>query len=333
MLLQDVLLQIKKPHHDSNAVKAVVRKTRPKLRRAIANLFPGKLLLCFDSEMLNQALMERVETLNGVQNVPPGVRRLGPYMCVPYGKILSDEIVPNTVTKSLRVEKCYQADASSFEVVEYPGYSPLKNQIRTLKSFRRPVILVDDLLHKGYRIAKLDRLLKEEDLSTQRLIVAVMSGYGRDLMLVQGRQVDCEYFIPNLHYWVTESLLYPFLGGDSLGENKPSEKMLRSINLILPYLYPFYLTDATDEGIRDLSRTALENAYDILRVLEREHQKEFNIALTLGRLGEALVAPRVPDRGERMKYDPTLAASLYLKDDIAQLERIYRKEGQRYYDL
>lgn len=59
--------------------------------------------------MLNQALMERVETLNGVQNVPPGVRRLGPYMCVPYGKILSDEIVPNTVTKSLRVEKCYQA--------------------------------------------------------------------------------------------------------------------------------------------------------------------------------------------------------------------------------
>lgn len=333
MLLQDVLLQIKKPHHDSSAVRAVVTQTRPKLRRALADLFPGKLVLCFDSEMLNQALMERVETLNGVQNVPPGVRHLGPYMCVPYGKILSDEIVPNTVTKSLRVEKCYQPDASSFEVVEYPGYSPLKNQIRTLKSFRRPVILVDDLLHKGYRMAKLDRLLKEEALSTQRLIVAVMSGYGRDLMLVQGRQVDCEYFIPNLHYWVTESLLYPFLGGDSLGENKPSEKTLRSINLILPYLYPFYLTDATEEGIRDLSRTALENAYAILRVLEREHQKEFNTALTLGRLGEALVAPRVPDRGERMQYDPTLAASLYLKDDLAQLERIYRKEGQRYYDV
>ena len=32
VLLQDVLLQIKKPHHNSNAVKAVVRKTRPKLR-------------------------------------------------------------------------------------------------------------------------------------------------------------------------------------------------------------------------------------------------------------------------------------------------------------
>ena len=333
MLLQDVLLQIKKPHHDSDAVKNVVTKTRPKLRRALANLFPGKLVLCFDSEMLNQALMERVEALNGVQNVPPGVRRLGPYMCVPYGKILSDEIVPNTVTKSLRVEKCYQADASSFEVVEYPGYSPLKNQIRTLRSFRRPVILVDDLLHKGYRMEKLDRLLKEESLSTQRLIVAVMSGYGRDLMLVQGRQVDCEYFIPNLHYWVTESLLYPFLGGDSLGKNKPSEKTLRSINLILPYLYPFYLTDATEEGIRELSRTALQNAYDILRALEREHQKIFNTALTLGRLGEALVAPRVPDRGERMKYDPALASSLYLKDDIAQLERIYRKEGQHCYEI
>lgn len=333
MLLQDVMLRIKKPHHDSSAIKDVVGRTRPRLRRALADLFPGKLVLCFDSEMLNQALMERVEAINGVQDVPAGVRRLGPCMCVPYGKILADEIVPNTVTKTLHVEKCFHGNLEGFEIVEYPGYSPLRNQVRTLKSFRRPVILVDDLLHRGYRVEQLDRLMKQEDLSPQRLIVAVMSGYGRDLMQVQGRKVDCEYFIPNLHYWVTESLLYPFLGGDSIGEARPGETLPRSINLILPYIYPNYLADATDQGIRALSQTALENACEILKTLEQEHQRQFNTALTLGRLGEALLRPRLPDKGSRMQYDTSLATSAYLEDDLKQLTRISRKEGEQHYDV
>ncbi len=327
ILLQDLLLRIKKPHQDSDGIKDVTARTRPKLRAALTRLFPGKLLLCFDSEMLNQSLMERVQQLNGVQDVPPGQRKLGPYMCVPYGKILADEIVPNTVTKTLRVEKCFHPDIQSFEVVEYPGYSPLRSQIRTLKSFRRPVILVDDLLHKGYRIEKLDHLLKEEGLATQRLIVAVMSGYGRDLMHVQGRKVDCEYFIPNLHYWMTESLLYPFLGGDSIGGRTTREHMLPSINLILPYFYPNFLADATEAGIRDLSRTALENAYDILRALEQEHQNIYNTALTLGRLGQAVHQPRLPDKGASMQYDFSLPPSAYLEDDLAQASRICPKEA------
>lgn len=333
MLLQDVMLRIKKPHHDSDQIKEVVGRTRPRLRRALADLFPGMLVLCFDSEMLNQALMERVELLNGVQDVPPGVRQLGPSMCVPYGKILADEIVPNTVTKTLHVEKCFHANMEGFDIVEYPGYSPLPNQVRTLKSFRRPVILVDDLLHRGYRMEQLDRLMRQEGLSIQRLIVAVMSGYGRDLMQVQQRQVDCEYFIPNLHYWVTESLLYPFLGGDSIGQARPGETLPRSINLILPYIYPNYLADATDQGIRALSQTALENAYEILKALEKEHQRQFNTALTLGRLGEALLRPRLPDKGSRMQYDPALPASAYLEDDLEQLARMSRKGGPHYYDL
>ena len=66
------------------AVQQAVRETRPRLRMALGAMFPGKLLLCFDTEMLNQAIAQRIEQMNGVQDVPPGVRRLGPYMCVPY---------------------------------------------------------------------------------------------------------------------------------------------------------------------------------------------------------------------------------------------------------
>ena len=106
-----------------------------------------------------------------------------------------------------------------------------------MKSFYRPVILVNDLLHHGYRIEKLDRLLREEALDTRRLIVAILSGYGRDLMKVQGRQVDCEYFISNLH-WVTESLLYPFVSRDSIPALPPRGPAAAFHQLILPLLLP-----------------------------------------------------------------------------------------------
>ena len=330
MLLQDVLLRIKKPHHDDPEVQQVVARTRPRLRLALTQMFPGELVLCFDSEQLNQALMERVQQLNGVPEQAAGSgRRLGPYMCVPYGKILADEIVPHTVTKTLHVEKAFRADMSGFDIVEYPGHSPLKTQVRTLKSFRRPVILVDDLLHKGYRIEKLDKIFKEEDLKINKLIVAIMSGYGEDLMRVQNRQVDCEYFIPNLHYWMTESLLYPFIGGDSIGGRMRREHLLPSINLILPYIFPRFLSDAPEQAIRALSGVALRNACEILKVLERRHQKTFNTALSIQRLGEALQRPRLPDKGACMRYDLSMPASVYLEDDLAQLERMFRKGGSQ----
>lgn len=325
ILLQDAMLCIKKPHHDEPSVREAVMQSRPRLRRALNHMFPGKLLLCFDSELLNQALVEHIEKVNGVQDVPEGVRRLGPYMCVPYGKIFSDEIVPNTVTKTLHVEKCFRPGARSFEILEYPGYSPLKNQVRTLKSFRRPILLLDDLLHKGYRIDKLDCVFRSEELTIQRIIVAIMSGYGRDLMRMQGRQAECEYFIPNLHYWLTESLLYPFIGGDSVIGRPEQERMLPSVNLILPYCYPYFFADASEEGIQMLSKTALEAALQILRALEQAHQGLFSTTLTIRRLNEALRLPRLPDKGS-MAYHFNRPASEYIEEDLAQIDRICRKE-------
>ena len=328
MLLQDVLLWLKKPHQDDADVKASVLRTRPKMRRALCGMFPGQLVLSFDSEMLNQVVMERVQKINGVQDVPEGQRRLGPYMCVPYGKILSNEIVPNTVTKTLHAEKCFDSEIENFDIVEYPGYSQLHTQARTLRSFRRPLLLVDDFIHKGYRIEKLDKVFREENLTIDRIIVGIMSGYGKDLMQIQNRQVECEYFIPNLRYWLTESLLYPFMGGDSVGQQEMTEHMLPSINLILPYYYPSFLREVSDYNVRAFSRVALENALDIMRELERCHQRIFNTSLTIRRLGEALQQPRLPDKGVCMKYDFSRTASDYLEEDLRQIQRICRQEKE-----
>lgn len=326
VFIQDVLLRIKSPHHDDPTVRSEIRATRPKLRLALARLFPGSLVLSFDAEMLNQALLTKVQACNGVLDVPPGERRLGPYMCVPYGKILSGEIVPNTVTKTLHADKVYQNDLSHFIINESPGYSHLYNQARTIKSFRRPVLLVDDVLHKGFRLEKLDPIFRKEDVKIDRIIVGILSGRGKDLMQRQGRQVECEYFIPNLSYWFTESLLYPFLGGDSTQGQRQEEGLSASVNLILPYEYPGFIKGAAERDVRYLSLVALENAHAILRILERRHQAVFSTALTLQRLAEALYVPRIPDKGRHLEYNHTVTPSSYVGDDILALRRTCRKE-------
>ncbi len=325
-LVQDTFQRIKEPFADDEAVRAAVTSIRPGMRRAIAALFPGKLLLSFDSETINAGLIEKVRACNGVSDVPPGERTLGRCMCVPYGKILADTIVPNTVTKTLHADKVFHADESGFDITESPGYSPLVNQIKTLKSFQRPVLLVDDLLHNGYRLEKLDPLFRQEGVEIERIIVGVLSGRGLDLMREQGRSVECEYFIPNLLYWFTESLLFPFIGGDSVSVGSAARDFPPSINLILPYQYPKYLHGATPPSVRQYSRVALRSALTILTTLEERYLKTCGTVLTLRRLGEALTRPRLPDKGAHMQYDLNMVASAYLKDDIRHMRRISNAE-------
>ena len=325
VLVQDALERIKPPLHDDDAVRDVVYAARPALRRAIAAMFPGTLLLCFNTELLNQALVHRVRAAAGVERLAPG-EGLGADMCVPYGKILSGEVVPNVVTKTLHADKVFDAGITGFTITEYPGYSSLANQVRTLKSFRRPVLLVDDLLHNGYRLEMLDPIFRQEDVEIRRIIVGVLSGRGKDLMDFQGRAVDCEYFIPNLRYWFTESLQYPFLGGDSVQAGRRTGGLLPSVNLIFPYACPRYLHGVPETALRSFSRVSLQNAMNILAVLERRHQVLLNTSLTLKRLPEALYRPRLPDKGMHMQYDPGAFASACLADDMALFQRLGRME-------
>ena len=53
-----------------------------------------------------------------------------------------------------------------------------------------------------------------------------------------------------------------------------------------------------------------------------EYQKVFGRRLTLGRLGEAIISPRCPDRGSCGQYDKNIAASVYVTDDIQKLIRL-----------
>jgi nicotinic acid mononucleotide adenylyltransferase len=314
---------LKEPFRSNKNLWQAIRRSRKRLQEALTRLYPGHLVLSFDRNMTYENLIKKICDENEVSTIPSTPRRLGNAMCAPFGNILTGTIVPNTVTKSLHTEKLFDPDMKNFNIAAYPYYLDLENQVKMIRSFDRPVILVDDLLNKGYRIKVVDPLFKKEKIAVKKIIVGILSGRGKELMDMQNREVDCAYFIPKLRAWFNESLMYPFIGGDTLWRGAyPQHNLVPSVNLILPYTVPTFIKDASKESIYHLSEVCLENAMDIMTTLEEEYQKIHARGLTLGHLGEVFIAPRYPDRGKDINYDLTLNPSHYLKNDLEHLKRL-----------
>ncbi len=322
-LNMDVSTIIKEPFRDAVGVKKAIWRSRKSLQRALTGLYTGKLMLSFDRQMLNQNLTKKICAENGVDTVTSVPRKLGGAVCVPFGTVLSNQIVPNTITKSLHTEKLFQPNMRSFRIGPFPYYLDLETQIKMLRSFNRPIILVDDLLNKGYRFKALDPLLKREEIQVKKFIVGILSGRGKELMDIQNREVDSAYFIPRLRAWFNESALYPFLGGDTLWRGVyPQWNLIPSINLILPYTSPTFISDVSNNALYKLSEICINNSIDIMTALEEEYQVVHERSLTLNLLGEVLNPPRCPDHGTNMKYDININPSHYLLNDLEVLKRL-----------
>jgi len=323
-LTLNVEAMIKEPLRNNLNVKKAIIRTRKRLQEAMTRLYPGNLVLTFDFNLIHESLVQKICEENGVSTVPTVPRKLGPAMCVPFGNIFNRYMVPNTVTKALHTERLFAPDMQSFTIRHFPHYLDLEYQIKMLRSFNRPVILVDDLLHKGYRIQALDPLLKQEGIEVQKIFVGLLSGRGKELMDIQNRKVDGAYFVPKLRAWFNEDMLYPFIGGDTLWRGVyPQRNLLPSINLIMPYTSPtFILKDASLYSIYELSQTCIENSQEILRTIEHEYLTIHGRTLTLALMGEAFIAPRSTEHGKNMNFDLNLGPSHYLQNDLELLNRM-----------
>ena len=333
VIFKDVETVIKAPLNKNPRVQRAIEDAHNRMLETMSGLFPGKLILSFNTGAVYSKIMELVARENGVQNTPDPKKRRGPYMAVPFGKALADVVAPNTVTKALRTEKYFNTHLTSFRIGEADGYLGLDDQARMLKSFNRPAILIDDLLHSGMRMQKIDIVLRENDIDVRKVIVGVLTGNAMDTMTERSREVEGAYFLPSIRMWVNEKDCYPFIGGDSIDKNAGGYSRVRgssgnaSINMILPYAYPNYVGDR-DKKEYDMFRvfahsmTCLENARDIMKVLEEEYQAEFEKQLTIERLGAVITQPRKPAVSDGLKYDGTIPASTYIQGDIDQAERL-----------
>lgn len=323
VLLQNISTTLKEPFSSDRQVLTSIRNAHFRLQQAICGMYPGTLVLSLNAEVIYHRLVRKITELNNVPAEPTTPRVLGEKMCVPFGKILRGNAVPNTVTKTIHTDKVFAQDLRSFTIAPYPGYAPLESQIRTVRSFRRPVVLVDDLLHSGNRIKVLDPLFRQEGLHIDRVLVGLLSGRGKDLMAAKGRAVDSVYFVPHLRAWFVESTMYPFIGGDTVGGAISSVPGLTpAVNLILPYAFPRFYKDQDREAVFQFSRTCLENSRDILLALEGAYRERYARNLTLSRLSEAVILPLAPEKGAALRYDPSLSASVCLEEDLKLLLRM-----------
>ncbi len=323
VLLQNITTTLKEPFSSDKQVVAAIREAHLQMQRAICALYPGTLVLSLNAEVIYHRLVRKLTALNGVPSEPTTPRVLGPKMCVPFGKILRGNAVPNTVTKTIHTDKVFAPDLRSFTIAPYPGYAPLESQIRTIHSFRRPVILVDDLLHSGNRLNVLDPIFRQEQLEIDRVLVGLMSGRGRDLMSAKNRMADSVYFVPHLRAWFVESTMYPFIGGDTVGGAVSSVPGLATaVNLILPYAFPRFYKECGREAVFQFSRTCIENSRNILLALESAYRERYARNLTLSRLNEAVILPLAPEKGSALRYHTNVSASECLENDLKILLRM-----------
>ena len=321
-LIQNLETTIQEPLAQNHRVLSAIRRSHQSLQRALARLYPGSLMLTLSADIIHRRLLEKITSYNSVPAVPTTPRVLGENMCVPYGKLLRGKTVPNTVTKTIHTDRVYSPDLSESVMEPFPYYAPIPSQIRTIKSFDRPVILVDDLMHPGFRFKALDPILRQEGVPIRMVLVGVLSGYGKDLMDHWERPVDSVYYLPTLRQWFIEATLYPFIGGNTVRRpGSPVPGLLPGINHIMPYAKPLYQEECGREAVFQLSRTCLEGALDVIRTLEQEYRILYGRNLTLARLPEAVILPLCPDKGTCLHYDPTLSASVYLENDLEQLLR------------
>lgn len=322
VLIQNLETTIQEPLCRNFQVLSSIRRGHERLQHALTGLYPGSLILSLSADIIHHQLLEKITAYNNVPSVPAKPRILGENMCVPFGKLLRGKIVPNTVTKTIHTDRVFSPDLTESTMEAFPYYTSIPCQIRTIKSFNRPVILVDDLMHPGFRMQALDPILCEEEIPIRMVLVGVLSGYGKDLMHSWDRPIDSVYFLPRLRQWFVESTLYPFIGGNTVRRpGFPVPGLLPGINHILPYASPKNLAECGRDAVFQLSRACLESARDVISTLEQEYRILYGRNLTLSRLPEAVILPLCPDKGTCLSYDPSLSASIYLENDLEQLLR------------
>ncbi len=319
----DCKSMLKEPFRNNPNVVNAIHEAREKLQLELVKLYSGNLVLNFDRSMIYEHLIKKICDENNMPTTPLSPKTVGDLMCVPFGGIFRRWLLPNTITKSMHLEKYFQSDLKKHKVEAHPYYLDLDNQVKTLKSFNKKIILVDDLLVKGYRIDTLIPAFKNHNVNIHKVLVGILSGSGKAIMQKKGMKVDSAYFIPRLKTWFNESHLYPFLGGDAILKDKhPTRNLLPSINLILPYSSMAYIKDVSNAKLYNLSKVCLENTISIMSTIEQEYQLYNDRMLTIGRLGEIVIQPRFPDRGDVLKLDVNTKPSEYLKNDLEQLNRM-----------
>lgn len=322
VLIHNTESTLKAPFNKEPQILRVLEIAHERIQRSLTKLYPDNLVLSINLDVMQNKLIKIVRNENKPDESIKSKRKLGNNMCVPFGEVMKSTVIPNTVTKSIHMEKVFAPVLASYDIKESQHYGKLIDQIRTIKAFNRPVILLDDILHKGYRLQKLSPLLDSEMVEVKCVVAGVVSANGKDLAkCMGGRKIKSGYYLPNMLAWFNESGQYPFIGGDAV-MNRAEDSVNTAVNLILPYAAPVFLQSRDKKALYNFSMTCLENSRDILVMIEKLYQEKFERKLTVGRLSEVFKKVCIPDMDGGKLFNDKLSPSDHIKLDIDKLTRL-----------
>ena len=324
VIFRDAETVLKNPFNKDLRVQRAFGRAHNNLLGTLNKIYPGKLILSFNTSAIHNKIIRKMAHINVPNPTNPMNNKQGPYMCVPFGKALSNVSVVNTVTKALHIDKYFNRAIKGFIISQSHNYSSVDNQVKTIKSFGMPVILIDDLLHKGHRMKILIPYLEKNNVEVKEVMAGVMTGQAMDLMAEKHFTVESAYFLPTLTAWMNERDCYPFIGGDGIdnAHNYSGYDSNPTINFVLPYVNPAFIGDNDNHAVYLYSLTCLQNAAYIMRTLQEVYQEKFEKRLTLKRLGEVFTYPRIPDIDVGVKFDENLDPVRFIENDIERLVRL-----------
>ncbi len=315
VLIMDGQSMLKRDYRKDYILREGLLDFRKALIGNIGRLFPGKLLLLMDHTFMYQHILRILKAMNPYQG-----DRLGEAMVVPYGDLFNRWILPGAVTKALHVERCYNREADTFKILAHPNYMGLEDQIRTLKAYGKPVILVDDLLDKGYRLNELIPHFRSEGIVVKGIVAGITTDSGEAVAGSLG--VRGAYRLKNISAWFVESQLMPFVGGETLLKGEwPGTTLLPSVNKLLPYMF------VAQEAVRDhgdlyaFSRTTLSEMVTFLKVMEAVYLEKTGRPLVVRDLGEIVITPRYPEAINEGTFSEKRPPSELVREDLRFLGR------------
>ncbi|MCK8059921.1 MULTISPECIES: HD domain-containing protein [unclassified Fusibacter] len=321
VIILDAQSMLKDDYRKDKSIRNSMSNTRDKLLYAVVSRHPNQVVLAFDRGMM----YDQINQMISHHNVPLDDTGIGASMCVPYGELFKRWRLPHSVTKALHTERVYDQKLRYFDVKPYPYYLSIEEQTAIIKAFNKPVILIDDLLDKGLRLQAIEMYFKNEKVSVDSIIVGIMSRRGRKRIEQKGYRVHAAYNIPNLSAWYTESMLYPFIGGDSLwlSEEFPPGNM-PSVNKILPYMVSKNDYCRPKRSYVDFSLKCLNNSHSLLKVIEERYEAMNRRPFTIERLSEVFITPRIPQYGKALSVDVHVLPSQMVESDIIRLEHLLK---------
>lgn len=321
VLMLDAQTMLKEDYRQVEILRSTIREMRLKLLQTLVKCYPRQVILPFDRGMLYDRLIHLVSEANS-RKLDNGY---GPFLVVPYGDLFKRWTLPNSITKALHTERVYDGSLSYFTVEASPFHLPLAEQIKLLKSYHQPLILIDDLLDKGLRLQAIEHDLQQVGIEIESIVVGIMSGLGKRRLEQKGYKVIGGYEVSNLQGWYTESMLYPFVGGDAHGEvQKVSHGVLEVVNRILPYFTAPEAKGMPAEAYLNLSLQCLKNASQLMGVLENHYHERHHRPLTIQRLSEVFITPRMPHYGDAFEMKEEAVPSTQLQNDIIRVEQLLR---------